>query len=703
MATLEKIRNQAGLLIAVVGIALFAFIIGDFLNSGTTYFGTSRERVGKVAGTELTIFDFQRDIATATEVAKSMNQPMSDGDVRDMVWRDFIEQSLLNSEAAEIGMSVTPAELEDVTLGANIHPLLYRIPILVNEQGVFDPERLKYILSQINRERTDEEKKAGVDEAEQLRNYWLFWENRIKQQVLFDKYQKLLIKSMSATDAFASILADLNSKETDAVCARKLFYTIPDSTVTITDADLQAKYNAMKEQFFKTEGFRSVKTVTFDIIPSQKDSANAASSAQETKTQLEEFSGEDIGLLISQVTDPSVPFAPHFRPESEISEAFKTFAFSEPKGKTADVILSGDFYKTAKIMSDIELRPDSVKISHILIQRPTDAEAQRVADSLVVALNGGADFTALVGQFSVNQASVSTGGDLGWFREGGVGLEGFDNTVFTAKTGSIVTVPIPQQGGVHVIKITERTTPIKKVKLAEAAIKIEPSSATYSQIYNQANQFILANSTLEAFETAAKTQGLTIRQLDRLAKNQSSVYYFEQSRDIIKWAWENEEGAVSKKVFEVPNMVVVAAVYQAVEEGFTPFVYVADQVKAELLKDKKTNFLISEMTEAADLASISPVDTLKNIKFNQNSSGNIGREPVIPAIACATNVGEKSVPVRGSMGVYVLKVLDRRDVPAEASEETRLLNDNISSTVSRGIFESLKKKATIEDNRFIFF
>ena len=33
MATLEKIRSKAGLLVLVVGLALFAFIIGDFLNS----------------------------------------------------------------------------------------------------------------------------------------------------------------------------------------------------------------------------------------------------------------------------------------------------------------------------------------------------------------------------------------------------------------------------------------------------------------------------------------------------------------------------------------------------------------------------------------------------------------------------------------------------------------------------------------------
>ena len=50
MATLEKIRSKAGLLVLVVGVALFAFIIGDFLNSGSTYFRQSQETVAEVDG-----------------------------------------------------------------------------------------------------------------------------------------------------------------------------------------------------------------------------------------------------------------------------------------------------------------------------------------------------------------------------------------------------------------------------------------------------------------------------------------------------------------------------------------------------------------------------------------------------------------------------------------------------------------------------
>jgi len=51
MATLEKIRNRAGVLVAVIiGIALLAFILGDFLNSGKTLFSSSEFEIADISG-----------------------------------------------------------------------------------------------------------------------------------------------------------------------------------------------------------------------------------------------------------------------------------------------------------------------------------------------------------------------------------------------------------------------------------------------------------------------------------------------------------------------------------------------------------------------------------------------------------------------------------------------------------------------------
>ena len=39
MATLEKIRKKSALLFTIIIVALLAFILGDFLTSGRSFFG----------------------------------------------------------------------------------------------------------------------------------------------------------------------------------------------------------------------------------------------------------------------------------------------------------------------------------------------------------------------------------------------------------------------------------------------------------------------------------------------------------------------------------------------------------------------------------------------------------------------------------------------------------------------------------------
>ena len=73
MATLEKIRSKAGRLVLVVGLTLFAFIIGDFLNSGSTYFRQSQERIAEIDGEVVKIQDYQGRVDEKTDYAGKVN------------------------------------------------------------------------------------------------------------------------------------------------------------------------------------------------------------------------------------------------------------------------------------------------------------------------------------------------------------------------------------------------------------------------------------------------------------------------------------------------------------------------------------------------------------------------------------------------------------------------------------------------------
>ena len=62
MATLEKIRNKSVLLFVIIIVALLAFILGDFLTSGQTYFG-SRDTVAKVGDVTVKYNEYQNQIS----------------------------------------------------------------------------------------------------------------------------------------------------------------------------------------------------------------------------------------------------------------------------------------------------------------------------------------------------------------------------------------------------------------------------------------------------------------------------------------------------------------------------------------------------------------------------------------------------------------------------------------------------------------
>ena len=70
MASLQKIRNHGALLITIVGVAMLAFILGDFLNSGSTLFNKGRENIATIEGQDVHYTEYEAAREQLTEVYK---------------------------------------------------------------------------------------------------------------------------------------------------------------------------------------------------------------------------------------------------------------------------------------------------------------------------------------------------------------------------------------------------------------------------------------------------------------------------------------------------------------------------------------------------------------------------------------------------------------------------------------------------------
>ncbi|WP_075556537.1 peptidylprolyl isomerase [Parabacteroides timonensis] len=712
MATLEKIRSKAGLLVLVVGLALFAFIIGDFLNSGSTYFRQSQERVAKVDGEVIKIQDYQGRIDEMTEMYKMQSGQSSlpeeyMNQIRQSVFDAMVQEVVLDEATDKLGMQVSPEELFDMVQGENISPMIQQMQMFVNPQtGQFDKTALLNFLKTID---DDNIANYPADQQAQLiqaRNFWLFWEKNIKRQRLEQKYTTLLSKAVSANVLDAKEAFNDVSENSDIVYAMQSYASIPDSTVDVSKSEIEKLYNQRKELYKQKEG-KVIKYIAVDIRPSQEDYDKASADIESLK---EEFkTSEKVADIVNENSE--VPYMDAFFTENAFDPEMKQFATTAEVGAVYGPVFDNDKYRMFKLV-DKTVAPDSVKVSHIMLANTGDeARTTVLADSLMNVLKNGGDFAELAKQFSADQAAEN-GGELGWFTEitalRGVN-DDFKNAVFSTPVNNVVKVK--SLYGTHLVKVTEKTNNVNKYKVADIDMTVSPSSKTYSNIYNELNQFISKNSDLAKLDEAAKEAGYNLISGVTVTADNQTLGSIKNSRPVIRWAFQNDKGKISE-IFECDDKFVIAGVEGTLKEGYRSVASVTPALRAEIAAQKKGEKIAADL-KAKNLTSVdayadamgSRVDSVKFINFGTRRIAGIGVEPKMNAMVSIAEVGQLSEPVVGNNGVYVFKVYDRNKDAKEfnEAEEIRTLDASNAYRFGFQAIQSLVNKAEVEDNRVRFF
>jgi parvulin-like peptidyl-prolyl isomerase len=87
------------------------------------------------------------------------------------------------------------------------------------------------------------------------------------------------------------------------------------------------------------------------------------------------------------------------------------------------------------------------------------AARAKAEEALNLARQEGADFSTLSKQYNQDEASINTGGSLGWITRGASGLPtAFEDALFAAPVGSVYPELIKSNAGYHIIKIEARAT-----------------------------------------------------------------------------------------------------------------------------------------------------------------------------------------------------------------------------------------------------
>ncbi|MDR3061719.1 MAG: SurA N-terminal domain-containing protein [Dysgonamonadaceae bacterium] len=709
MATLEKIRSKAGLLVAVVGIALLAFVIGDFLKSGSTFFHQSKEKIATVNGTSISIQEYQAKVEEMTEVYKrrmqsnSINEDMQTR-IREDVFESLVNNILLGDETEKIGMTVGKDELSDMIIGDNISPLILQMPDFQNPQtGTFDKNMLLQFLQTIESgdlSNYPEEMKAQLQEA---KKYWLFWEQTIKQQKLQSKYSALLGSAIAVNSIEAKNAYEEKKISVGFDYVTQNYQSIPDDQVSVSDSEIKQLYEKRKNTY-KQEKQQVISFIAVDVVPSNEDEA----AIRKTLTDLKpSFSQPDIDISALVNENSDLKYIDAFMAKSELRNDMQDFV---EKANVNDVegpeLKEGSYYAMYKLVA-VTTAPDSVKINQLVLPNMEDQDLKNLSDSIIGVIKGGKSFADVATEMTQGR----TNGEMGYMTEAQLLAATdvkFKDQIFNGTIGDIFVAKSIH--GSHLVQIVEKTKPVAKYKVATIQSAVTPSTETYSKLYNDLNSYIAKNNTLEKFKTAAAESGYMIQNEMPITENQPNLINISSSRPAIRWAFEHRKGDISE-IFECQDHFIVVAVDGSLKAGYRPLSSVSEILKRELLNDKKAEKIINDLKaknytsldEYAKEMNATP-NSVEFVTFSTSNISGIGTEPIINARAPLTEVGQIAGPLKGRAGIYVLNITSKKvsEVPYnEESEKQSLQSTNMYRMYS--FMPALRDKSKIEDNRIRFY
>ena len=715
MAALQKIRSKGAILLLVVGLALFAFIAEEVVRALSSSRTESRQSVGEVYGESINIQEYNELVDEYTSVVKfssgleNLTEEQTQS-IRDQVWQTYVQNQLLQHEAEELGLTVSDAEVQDI-INNGQSPLLSQTPFSNPQTGAFDVQTLNQFLTNYKAMKEQPGQPAeALDYYKQVYNYWKFIEKNLRQQMLAQKYQTLLGQCLLSNPVSAKMAFEGQNQESDIQLAALPYSAIKDADVTVSDADLKAKYDEKKEMFKQYVESRDIKYVDYQVVASAADRTALMKTMQEAQQNFQ--AGQAVAEVVrkaqSQQAYVGIPVSRNALP-SDIAakiDSMTVGSVSAPFETKFDNTLN-----VVKLVNKVQL-PDSVEYRQIQVGAETAEAAKKRADSIYTALQGGAEFEALAKKYGQP-------GDKQWLTSAmyeraqnlDADTKNYLNVLTTLGAGESKNLEMSQ--GNIIIQVTARRAMVDKYDVAIVKHTIDFSKDTYSQAYNKFSQYVSENKTLEQLEANAKKFGFNVQERKDLYSSEHNVAGLRSTRDAMKWIFDSKAGEVSP-LYECGNNdhLLVIALTKVHAEGYRDLADVEEMVKQEVIRDKKFQKAAEQLAGVKSVADAkakgATVDSVRQITFSApvfvQSAG--ASEPALSGAVAAAKAGQfVSNAVKGNGAAYVFQVLQKKEregAKMDAKQQQTQLKQMAMQAASRFMNE-LYLKAGVKDNRYLFF
>ena len=695
MATLQKLRNKGSLLIAFVGIALFAFIAGDIVKLFQK--GPEEAVAGTINGENITASDFYEFRNQCEEAYKLLNNTTSldesrQEEVTQMAWNTLTNYKSLKAQAEKAGLTVTPEELSYIlstNWGGVAQQYTNRLPqAFATPTGAFNVE----FINSINTEYLNYKESGSMpEELENLHNAWKFIETSITCDVISRKLMSIFaFCSATPNQAVAQSNFDLNNNVYNVEIAAYPYSNYADSLVAVSDKEIEEDYNANKDNFFKVPfNLYDISYINKEIRPTSKDINAVRSELDRIAADLNKENADinEIAMYSSSecVYDGFLWTIDAITIDADgqnyVNKFKENHKFHIQQNNAGEVVAPFEDRNdnTISLIMNVrkEMIADTIKLRAIAVQSDSTDILNATVDSLLNALKNNADFDKIAENYNADTVEFKTKNFVTTI--GFIPTPEAQNKVYTAKVNEYDVIEFGPNAKL-IFQVIEKKGEVEAYDALIIERKIPVSAETYDAEYNKLSQLVTSCKNLDELQENVLSTTYRLEQQRSLNASSPNVANKPGTRDLLRWVLgERNVGEISN-IYEYisgnKKYFIVAAIKDITPEGYVALDKVKENIKFQLISEKKGDLIAAELKgkniedlKANENIKFSTTDKVEYKKATSVQSINAD-ELVISAAVAKMEAGEVSAPIKGDNAVYVVKVLSKEAKNAEFNAQT---------------------------------